>query len=153
VPSPRIHVANRIAQARELAGLDTTGLAQALGLSIAAYVDLEAYDDEAYMSVSLAQLRSLGKLLNICPRNLFASDAVDSNPEELRPSELVSRIRDYLRTHALSIEQFEAQVGWTVSPVMSNPDTLWQAWNVDALYDVCEPLGVVWQMVLPKCAA
>jgi transcriptional regulator with XRE-family HTH domain len=153
MPSPRIHVAGRIAEARKRVGLDAARVAQELGLSIAAYDDLEAYDDEAYMSVSLDQLRSLGKLLNIAPRSLVAAGGLNLDSEDLSPVQLVSHIREYLGARTLSIEQFEDQVGWRVSPVMDNPDALWQAWNADALHDVCEPLAIAWLTVIPKCAA
>jgi len=128
-------------------------LARAIGLSAAAYDDLEAYDDGAYMSISLEQLRSLGRLLDVSPRSLVAPAQVITSGDELSPAELVGRIREHLKLQALSTEQFEERVGWAVSSVMRNPDTLWRAWNVDALHDICAPLGVVWPLVLPTCAA
>jgi transcriptional regulator with XRE-family HTH domain len=153
MPSPRTHVAKRIVEARERAGASGIDLAQKLGISLAAYDDLEAYDHEAYMCVSLDQLRSLARLLKVSLRALLSQGEASLDNGDLSPSELVRRIQNYLHMHSLSIGQFEKQVGCAISPVMENPDALWQTWNVDALHDVCVPLEVSWLTVLPKCAA
>jgi hypothetical protein len=51
----RLPIAERIATARLKACLSEQTVAERIGLSTASYYDLEAYDDEAFMSVSIAR--------------------------------------------------------------------------------------------------
>ena len=145
----RAPVADRIARARQRAGLDCVAVAHQLGMSAAAYDDLEANDDDAFMSISLGQLCSLGQLLNISPRTLIAPEGATLNPERISFVELVDRMRQYMRVHSLSVEQFEDRVGWEVSGPLQNPETAWKDWNLDGLQDICALLGVDWLLALP----
>ena len=47
-------------------------MADRLGLSSMSYYDLEVDDDEAFMSLSLAQLRTLARILGVSARTLVS---------------------------------------------------------------------------------
>jgi hypothetical protein len=66
----RTPVASRIARARKQAGFDSAEVANALGVEVASYEDLESYDEEAFMCTSLGQVRALGGILGVSPREL-----------------------------------------------------------------------------------
>ncbi len=143
-------VADRIACARGAAGLDMAAVATAIGLSEAAYFDLEAYDDEAFTCISLGQLCCLGQVLNVSPRQLVAPEGTQPTSVEVSSLKLVAAIRRFLETSALSVEQFEDEVGWGVSDALQNPETGCNDWCLDGLQDICRPLGLNWLLVLPN---
>lgn len=142
-------VARRIADARERLKLDPADAAGALGMSFAAYADLETYDDEAFMCISIQELRALGRVLNVSPRGLVAPEGADQMCGELAPAEIVEAIRQRLRANSSTLEQFEEEAGWSVSSALNDPETIWADWNLDALQDICRVLGVNWLLAVP----
>jgi hypothetical protein len=40
-------------------------------------------------------------------------------------------------------------VGWNVAPALACPASAWDIWNLDALVDSCEALGIDWREVVP----
>jgi hypothetical protein len=45
-------------------------------------------------------------------------------------------------------ETLGARLGWQVSDVLSNPEAMWAACNLDCLQDLCAAVGLNWLAVL-----
>lgn len=146
----RAPTAGRIRQAREVAGLGPSALAESLGLPSQSYEDLEAYDDEAFMCISLGQLRTLAAILNVTARGLIAPEGVDGVRGEVTAAEVVDAIRERLRRSEQTVEDFEAEVGWSIAGALNNPDSIWSDWNLDGLQDICRAIGLEWLRVVPE---
>jgi transcriptional regulator with XRE-family HTH domain len=142
-------VSHRIAHARKHAGIASADVARKLGISHQAYDDLEANDEEAFMCVPLGLLLRLGQLLSTSPRLLLAPEGYEPLAVSMTINDVVKRIRSYVKTHSLSSEQFEIQVGWSVSEALINPESAWEEWNADGLQDICASLGIDWLSVIP----
>lgn len=142
-------VARRIAVARERLQLDPADAAGALGMSFAAYRDLESYDDEVFMCISIQELRALGQMLNISPRTLVAPEGAAQISGELSPAQIVEAIRRRLQATGATQEQFEEEAGWSVANALDDPDSIWADWNLDALQDICGVLGLNWLLAVP----
>jgi DNA-binding XRE family transcriptional regulator len=143
-------VSRRIVSARKHAGMAGDEMAQKLGISRQAYDDLEANDDEAFMCVSLGILLRLGQILSTPPRLLLAPEGHEPRIKSVTIEDVVKHIRSYIQTHSLSIEQFETQVGWSVSEALVNPENAWDEWNADGLQDICASLNIDWLSVIPS---
>jgi len=74
----RLPVARRIAEARARAGISRDALAKRAGLEPMSYYDLEHYDDEAFMSVSLAEFCAVARVVALSPRALINPDPAAS---------------------------------------------------------------------------
>ncbi len=124
-------------------------MADAIGLSPAAYRDLESYDDEAFMSISLGQLRSLAQALAVTIRELV-SDAARAQPARgtTSPEDLVQRIEAELQATGETVTEFSSRVGWDVAPALEDPRTIAPQWNADGLIAICDAVEVPWLDVL-----
>ena len=140
--------AKRIKEAREKAGLSPEKVAEIVGLSIAAYDDLEEDDDEAFMCVSLGQLRSLAEILLIKPMQVVEKNIDYRNQEVITVTQLAERIRENIKYNSEDVESFGERVGWDVSSALEDPNNIWKDWNLDGLQDICNAVGVNWENVL-----
>jgi transcriptional regulator with XRE-family HTH domain len=137
--------AERIAAARQRSGISLPEVANRLGLSPAAYDDLEAYDDEAFTSISIEQLCQLADLLGVAASSLVAP--AGSPVEALEPVSLVSlasSLDAQLRERAERPETLSARLGWDVSEILSDPRSTWRVCNLDCLQDLCRSVGLSW---------
>jgi len=148
----RAPVASRIARARERAGLDSVQVATALGLSVDSYDDLESYDADAFMCISLGQVRALGGILGVSPRELVTPEGAEELDGEITPGQIVARIQDRIQEDAVSVEDFETQVGWLVTSALADPEAVWSDWNLDGLQDICGAIGLNWLHLIPTKA-
>lgn len=90
-------VASSIRQAREPLGRSEDDVAREIGLGSAAYEDLEVYDDEVSISISIGQLRRLAKALER-PLGQLLSVAREHRGPEVSIDALLERIRIELAT-------------------------------------------------------
>ena len=65
----------RIRLARERAGLEPADVAAQLNLPQAHYWDLESFEDEAWMTISLEELGTLARILGVTPRFILDGEA------------------------------------------------------------------------------
>jgi transcriptional regulator with XRE-family HTH domain len=140
-------VAERIRTARQRAGISARELAEAMGLSIESFDDLESYDDEAFMCVSLSQLGALGDRLGLTPVEIVAP-IVTMNPDPIPMSTLLARVVSEIERKGETAEAFGTRLGWDVSGALANPQNTWQEWNLECLQAVCKSVGVDWLGVL-----
>jgi hypothetical protein len=148
-PYPPPGAAARIRAARTRAGLEPQTVSEALGITLPAYFDLEAFDDELFTCLSLEELTKLAQVLGVSPLSLVAGgDRANEVTGEMPLTEVISRIREYIRVHGLTAVAFSDRVGWDISEALLDPDTAWHRWNLDWLYDVCAELKIEWMPVL-----
>lgn len=136
-----------IRNARLRAHLTENRLADRIGVSVAVYGDLESYEAELFTTLSLRQVVSLCRHLGLSPRFTVAANAPAGTA--ITAAEVATALEARILERRRSVEAVEEEAGWAVAPVLENPESLWDAWNVDALIDVAEWAGIDWRMVLP----
>jgi len=88
-------------------------------------------------------------VLGVSPLSLVAGgDRTHEVTGEMPLTEVISRIREYIRLHALTAVAFSDRVGWDISEALLDPDSAWRSWSLDWLYDVCAELKIDWMAVL-----
>lgn len=126
---------------RELA-LNEETVASKLGISLAAYRDLESYPDEAVMALTVGELARLLSALKWKPDSLFGSERGAS----VTASELQGRISE--RVEELGgVAEFEDKAGWRIDDILQDENAL-EEWSVDQLRDVAKELRVSWTSAL-----
>ncbi len=126
-----------ITQARERIGLNPQELGEAIGISHT--WDLEAYEDELSMTLSLAELSRLCEVLNLTPCELLEQ----SPPEHfISPAELRDDILEDCHRRGWMLEQFGEEVGWDVQGLTEHPTEYLSKLNLDGLQDICRHLGI-----------
>ncbi len=97
-------------QARKKSGLAPEWVAQAVGVNLPSYYDMEDCDD-LYMCTSLREIQKLCEILSITPEYLFTGET--ARPSGVQPdfSGLAQAIGRYCEEHHLSIPEFENRGG------------------------------------------
>jgi hypothetical protein len=142
-------IARRISEARASVGLAPAELAALVGINVESYLDLETYDDEAFLCLSLLQFCALADALQVSARRLVSDDNAPPTAATLTVGEIVAALRGRLVAMSGDIESLSDQLGWDVAHALEEPATIWEEWCVDGLRDVCEPLGLEWLGLLP----
>jgi transcriptional regulator with XRE-family HTH domain len=135
----------RLRRARESAGKTTAEVAQMAGIPEPHYYDLETYDDDLYMTASLAELRNLAFAVGLTIRGIFGVEGTAA----MGLAGLAEAVRHHLVKEGVSIQEFGQRAGWDLTKFIEKPQTAWEDWNFDCLYDVCRQLGVSWIDILP----
>ena len=134
-------------EARERRGLTAEEVASQVGLSAPWYHDLEAYPDEVFSTVSLAQLQALGRTLGLEPATILAGDGAP--PIDRREFGDVARgLQRRMDVEGLDADTLGERLGWKIRDVLTDPQILWN-FNVTGLRDLCEAAGLDWLAVLP----
>ena len=136
----------RLREARERSGKTIGEMAALLGLSWESYNDLERYDDEIILVLSLQELITLSNALGIDLVD-FLSNGASKPAESVSLDALAEKINEYLTAHNLTVAEFEEAVGWEVANCLTDPNQFMN-FNLDGLMDVSRPLGVDWRSVL-----
>jgi transcriptional regulator with XRE-family HTH domain len=137
----------RIRAARERAGLELPEAAHQLGVSFEEYRDLEDFEDEVWMTFSLAELRKLAQILGLTPRLILTGDA-------RAPGETVSfagfsrAIAESVRIGGGDADAWGERAGWDVEPLLRDPEEIWNL-SPDGLRDIADAAGIDWRSVLP----
>jgi len=143
----RAPAATRIREARERAGFSRGQVAWTIHIGDMSYADLEAYDGEAFTTISLDQLGRLALFLGIAPAEIV-SPLGRAVPDPIQIEQVISAIEEQRRDRGESVERFSERVGWNVESALCDPQQAWVDWNVDCLQDVCRVLGIDWVRVL-----
>ena len=133
-------------EARERSGKTIEEMASLLGISWESYNDLETYDDEIILVISLEQLVTLSHALGIDLVEFFSNGATKP-AESVSLDALAEKINEYLSGHNLTVSEFEEEVGWEVANFLTQPREFLNL-NLDGLMDVTRPLSVDWRAVL-----
>ena len=133
-------------EARERSGKTVDEMASLLGISRPSYYDLETYNDEIILVVSLKQLITLSHALGIDLVEFFSNGA-PKPAESVSLQALAESINEYLSANKLTVAEFEDAVGWEVANCLTDPSQFLN-FNVDGLKDVTRPLGLDWRAVL-----
>lgn len=137
-------VAERIRTARVRAGLTEAEVAERAGLpSASEYWDLERHDEEAFMSVSIAELHSIAAVLGTTgSRLLFGEDAA---PPFAGPDceTIAHLLADRISSEKITAEELGDRLGWDLHDVLGDPEALTRL-NIVGLRDVCKGVGVAW---------
>jgi DNA-binding XRE family transcriptional regulator len=138
-------------EARERSGKTVDEMASLLGISRPSYYDLETYDDEIILVISLKQLFTLSHALGIDLVEFFSNGA-PKPAESVSLEALAEKINEYLKAHNLTVAEFEEAVGWEVANCLADPSQFMN-FNLDGLMDVSRPLGVDWRALLSTDSA
>jgi transcriptional regulator with XRE-family HTH domain len=139
--------ANRIQTLRKRTGKSSDEIASLVGLSDMAYFDLEAYDDELVMALSLEQVRRLADVLGVSTQMLFLDEPAPKVPSTSY-SELVSLVTARI-AQAGDQKAFENEVGWDLGAFLESEATALSTYGVDFLQSLCTHVGVDWMTALP----
>jgi DNA-binding XRE family transcriptional regulator len=141
----------RLREARERSGKTVDEMASLLGISRESYYDLETYDDEIILVISLKQLVTLSHALGIDFVEFFSNGAMKP-AASVSLEALAEKINEYLTAHNLTVAEFEEAVGWEVANCLADPSQFMN-FNLDGLMDVSRPLGVDWHALLSTDSA
>ncbi len=133
--------------ARERLALTPEEVAKQIGLSVNWYHDLEAYPDEIFTTMSLAHLKSLGQALQMEPLTILTGEAAASTAR-LTFRDVAEGLRHKMEAEGLDAATFGQRVGWEISPVLADPQELWN-FNVTGFRDTCAAAGLDWLAALP----
>lgn len=136
----------RIEAARERAGLELQDVADRLGITFEHARDLEWFEDEATMTLSLRELRHLGDLIGLTPLQILEGEDQASGPPI--PFAEFSKAIAAAAAQGGGIEAWGHEVGWDVAPLIDNPENIGDL-NADGLRDIAKGLGLDWRRVLP----
>jgi hypothetical protein len=142
-------IARRIAEARAATRLLPAEVAALLGITVASYWDLEAYDDEAFTCLSLRQVCALADALKVSARGLVSDDPYSPPRQGLTDVEVGAALRRQLAAMGGDVDALADYLGWDVADALRDPPTIWEKWCVNTLRDVCEPLNLAWRGLLP----
>lgn len=137
----------KISQQRREMQLSAIDVADRGGVGREAYRDIEAYEDEAYTTVPLANLRSIASILGLNLLSLFElPSAFCSNSQsgsiKILPRNLIVQEREKAlgigRSQLSDLIGFEEQ---TIARMESEPDFL-EEWSVDLIVQLAKILQV-----------
>jgi len=128
--------------ARLAKGLERRDLAVQTGISPSVWVDLEMDDGELLTGITLAEVGSVLRALELDPLSFFPSPAASATTRTL--AGLVRAMREHLDRECSSVQEFEASVGWEVGPMLETPGRFREL-PLKALIDVAKPLGLDWR--------
>ncbi len=147
IPYERAPAAERIRKARKAAGFDRAFVAESLGLTDMAVYDLEAYDNDAFLCISLHQLGTLADLLGVTPVDLVAPPS-SIKPRQMDFPTLVHAMQAEMQKNGETIEAYSDRIGWDVASAIVDPLQAWKDWNLDGLQDVCRSVDANWLALL-----
>jgi transcriptional regulator with XRE-family HTH domain len=111
--------AKRIRERRIMLELSEAQLASDLGISIAAYGDLEQYEDELATCITLKQANQLSLWLGIPLLELLAEDMQSRSMPS--PEQVAEQVASYIASAGVSVESFGEQVGWDLQAFLQEP--------------------------------
>jgi len=136
--------ARRLAEARRSSGREVGELAALLGISDAAYHDLERFDEEIVDTISFDQVVQLADAIRLDLLSFFTAETV----EEVSFTELAVRLRRLI-AGGLALPDLEDQVGWELRSYLEEPATFGELPAI-ALADIGERVGLEWRSFLPR---
>lgn len=138
----------RIRAARERAGLQPGDVAGKLEITYAEYWDIEAFEDEVWLSVSLETLHRLARTIGMTLREILEEDGSTSPAERLSFADFARMVQESVRASGGDVEAWGERAGWDAEPLIRDPDEIWNL-SADGLRDIAEVAGIDWRSVLP----
>lgn len=132
-----------VKQLREQFDRRPADLAEAAGINLPSYYDLEGNQDELEAAVPVRSVAKLAKELRVKPSAFYGGFSSD----QMSVSELAVRVREHLARSAESLEGFEERIGWSVGDALADPD-MFRECCADELRDICNGISVSWFDVL-----
>ena len=86
-------IRERLAEARTRQGVSHETIAERLGITDMSVYDLEAYDGEVRMNLSLGQVCDLAEILGLSPRAFICGREQGVPPHTTKPAEVVEAIQ------------------------------------------------------------
>ena len=123
-------------------------VAEQVGVSRAAYYDLESDPSEIFMCISLRDLQRICGCLGVEAFYLFTGNNRSESDVRYDFESIAELIRQHLKRSGQTAMEFSDRVGWEIEPFLRDAGAGW-GWNVDCLRDVCKELGIRWELVLP----
>lgn len=130
---------DRVRERREALGITEGEAETCLDINSHWYWDLEHFDDELTMTLSLAQVSRLCTLLRMEPFELLGEEPPQRH---VSPAELRDLVREDCRLRQWSVEEFGEHVGWDVQGLVDSPDAYIAEMNLDGLQDLCSHFGL-----------
>src|SRR5215208_2878069 len=115
----------RIRAARERAGLEVSDVAEKVALPFAHYCDLEAFEDEAWTTISLETLQRLGRTLGLTPRQILEGNDAPAPSRRMSFAEFSSAVAKAVNAAGGDVDAWGEHAGWDVAPLLEAPEKLW----------------------------
>ncbi|WP_078118525.1 hypothetical protein [Thiosocius teredinicola] len=143
-------VAERIQKLRETSGETENEVAEAVGLSIGEYGDLEGYDDEIIDAVSFGAASKVAGHFGQSLFQLLAPEAEASPEGYLGPEALANLVKGKIAEEGLSLEEAETKTGWYLEGFLANPGSYLAEQPIMFLIDLSGFLGIDWLSTMPR---
>jgi transcriptional regulator with XRE-family HTH domain len=140
-------VAARIRALRIRAGRSQAELAQAVGLNVAWYADLEIRDNELAATLTLFKAMELASVFAVPLHELLGEPTVAGDPIGL--IDLPQRIVDHAKNAGISIEQLEERTGWELREFLDSPILTAAHMPIAFFQAVASALGINWLSLVP----
>lgn len=135
--------------AREALRLTPNQVADAAGISEAHYFDLELYPEAVWETLSLNQVASVLRFLDISLHDLLPDlRLIEETP--IAPSDLASVIAKRAEALPGGLSQFEDLAGWEVQGVLETPSRLFD-FSIEAIIAISEAAHLNWRRVVNGC--
>lgn len=138
----------RIRAARERAGLQLEDVAGKLEISYAEYWDIEAFEDEIWLSISLETLHRLALTIGVTLREILDEGESPWPARTLSFADFARVVQESVRASGGDVDAWGERAGWDVEPLLRDPDEIWNL-SADGLRDIAGVAGVDWRSVLP----
>ena len=139
--------ASRIREARMRAGLSPQDMAERLGMTVSAYLDIEQHRDEVFIVVRLRQLRQMGVLLGVAPVTLLLGSMAESTEPSITFADIAAGLLNRMAHDDITADQLGEMIGCDVTQVINDPEVLW-SFDVDGMYTLAKAAGLDWVALL-----
>lgn len=146
-------VSERIQQLRLKAGIPESVAANALGLSIHEYGDLEAYDEEIIDVLSLKEARRVAAYFHQPLIELLVPAKGGWPKQILSPLALAELTRQQIESQGIPLEKAEDQLGWYLKEFLSDPEAFIDENPIMFLIDLAKFLRIDWLSTIPQEAS
>lgn len=143
-------VAERIQKLREASGETESEVAEAVGLSIYEYGDLEAYDDEIINVLRFGTANKVAGHFGLSLIQLLVTEG-DAWPERyLSPEALAYLVKGKIAEEGMSLEEAETKAGWYLESFLENPSSYLAEQPIMFLIDLSGFLDINWLSTIPR---
>jgi transcriptional regulator with XRE-family HTH domain len=139
-------IADRIRDLRGKSGRTERELADALGLTIEGYRDLEQYDDELETTISIAQAVILARLLGT---NLLEMIGESAASTQIQISAIRAGMVAELGRSPGAREELEDLIDWDLGPFLEGADQWMTVYTLDFIKSLSTAIGLNYGEVLP----
>jgi transcriptional regulator with XRE-family HTH domain len=138
-------IADRIRALRGKSGRTESELADALGVTVEGYWNLEQYDDELQTTISIAQAVTLARLLGTGLLEIIGESAVSS---QIQISAIRAGMVAELGRSPGAREQLEDLIDWDLGPFLEGADQWMTVYTLDFIKSLSTAIGLNYGEVL-----